>query len=76
MKILLTVRYSEVLHVRTLYFDLPSTDKCLAPYYGGCDPTRECLNSRNGVSCGDCLPGYVDIPGESGESFCAGGKTI
>ena len=41
------------------------TDKCLAPYYGGCDYTKECMNSRYSVSCGGCLPGFVEIPGET-----------
>ena len=45
-------------------------DKCLAPYYGGCDTIRECVNSRNNVSCGGCLPGFMEISGGSGEKFC------
>ena len=29
------------------------------PYYGGCPYTRECISSKTGVSCGDCLPGLL-----------------
>ena len=41
-------------------------DKCLAPYYGGCDYTRECQSSRLEVNCGPCLENFnlVSIPGE------------
>ena len=45
-------------------------DKCLAPYYGGCDTTRGCVSSRDGVFCGGCLPGFMEISDESGEKFC------
>ena len=31
-------------------------DKCLVNYYGGCDASRMCENSRNGSSCGYCFP--------------------
>ena len=42
-----------------------SADKCLLPYYGGCDYTRECETSRLQVTCGDCLPnlGRVEVSG-------------
>jgi hypothetical protein len=35
-------------------------NKCLMPYYGGCPYDRECIPSETGVSCGDCLPGFVE----------------
>lgn len=46
-------------------FLLVFADKCLAPYYGSCSTTRMCINSRNGVNCGDCFPGLVDVAGQA-----------
>lgn len=41
-------------------------DKCLAPYYGSCDESRLCENSRFGVNCGGCFDtSMVDIVGQS-----------
>ena len=51
--------------IRMCDMTLHLIDKCLAPYYGGCDYTKECMNSRYSVSCGGCLPGFVEIPGET-----------
>ena len=44
-----------------LCFVVLLADKCLLPFYGGCDLTRACLNSRSGVICGDCLPGFIEV---------------
>ena len=38
------------------------TDKCKAPYYGGCAHTRECTSMLEGATCGNCLPGYARDP--------------
>ena len=43
-----------------------TTDKCLAPYYGGCDYTRVCLTSEFDVNCGNCLPGFATNPADIG----------
>lgn len=37
-------------------------DKCLLPYYGGCDLTRKCMSHRFYVRCGGCLEGFVPNP--------------
>ena len=39
-------------------------DKCMLPYYGGCDYTESCISTTFDVNCGDCLPGYFRHPGE------------
>ena len=41
------------------------TDKCLLPYYGGCDLTRKCMSHRFGVRCGGCLEGFIIDPDDS-----------
>ena len=42
------------------YFSL--VDKCLAPHYGACPLTRECISSDFMVECGQCLPGFAVNP--------------
>ena len=41
-----------------------TTDKCLTPYYGGCDYTRVCITSEFDVNCGNCLPGFATNPAD------------
>lgn len=47
-------------------FSIPSSDKCLLPYYGGCPYTRTCIASAIDVNCGVCLPGFFVNPSDSG----------
>ncbi len=47
-------------------------DKCFGSYYGGCDPTSDCLNSRLSAQCGDffvpgSLQNVVLVPGEEAQ---------
>ena len=54
-------------YTMTLHFStLPTTDKCLLPYYGGCSYSRECQTATFQASCGDCLPGFVSDPNNLG----------
>ena len=49
-------------------------DKCLLDHYGGCSQSRQCLNSRDGVNCGNCADGFVEFdpinPNECNGKFC------
>ena len=38
------------------------TDKCKAPYYGGCAHTRECESTPEEATCRNCRPGYARDP--------------
>ncbi|CAI8032806.1 hypothetical protein GBAR_LOCUS18527, partial [Geodia barretti] len=37
-------------------------NKCLLPYYGGCNYTQNCQTTEFDVGCRVCLPGFVDNP--------------
>jgi hypothetical protein len=46
-----------------IYHDfLYKIDKCLIPYYGGCNYTQNCTTSEFDVGCRVCLRGFVDNP--------------
>lgn len=60
-----------ILATSTYYFvNAFIADKCIGPYYGGCDHTRECLNARDSVNCSACLPGQ-NLVSIQGETSCA-----
>ena len=46
------------------------SDKCSAPYKGGCaELNRECSYTELDASCDECLAGYTEVVG-----YCAQGQ--
>ena len=52
--------HAECIKINEVYCFL--TDKCRGSYYGGCPITRMCNSLSDGVTCGECFPGYVTNP--------------